>query len=229
MNFMEIMGNSLKYPFSNWMRGLILVFFIMIYTFTFSFKAFGVDTLLLYLQIFSIIYSPLIFGYGVRILKSSLNGYNELPEFDSFRIVIDGVDFFIVAIAYFIVILGLDVIFSGIPWIIVFLYWILILPVFLMSITNMAFQDSLGAAFKFGEIFNRISNIGGKFIILYIFNITLYLILILDRILMENIFTLAYFEIIAIVFIQIILIPYLVICILRLTALLYLSEREQVN
>lgn len=229
MNLMDIIGNSLKYPFSNWKRWLILVFLMMIYTVTFSFQAFGVGTLLLYLQIFSIIYIPLIFGYGVRILKSSLNGYKELPEFDSFKIVIDGIDFFIVAIAYFIVILGLDVILSGIPLIIVFLYLIMILPIFLMSITNMAFYNSLGAAFKFSEIFNKIFNIGGKFIILYIFNITLYLTLILDRILIENIFTLAYFKIIAIIFTQIILIPYLVIYIFRLTALLYLSEREQVN
>lgn len=127
-------------------------------------------------------------GYLFKIINKSLTGINELPGFnDWINIFIDGIKVLIVNIIYlfpFILIilsllssgtdlriiltslpdLNLDLLYVGfthfIPVIIAFLYLILIIPVILMSIANMAYNDGkLSEAFKFGEIFVNVSKL----------------------------------------------------------------------
>ncbi len=129
-------------------------------------------------------------GYLFKIINKSLKGINELPGFnDWINIFIDGIKVLIVNIIYlfpFILITISLLLSSGtdlriiltslpdvnldlllyvgfthfIPVIIAFLYLILIIPVILMSIANMVYNDGkLSEAFKFGEIFVNVSKL----------------------------------------------------------------------
>ncbi|HEX3014147.1 MAG TPA: DUF4013 domain-containing protein, partial [Methanobacterium sp.] len=113
----------------------------------------------------------LIFGYSFRIIKSSLAGITELPEFnDWFEMFTDGIKFMVVNFVYLIpviLIIILLLFYSGsdlrliltglynlnldlllyvgfshsIPLIIALLYLIMIIPTILVSIANMAYNN----------------------------------------------------------------------------------------
>jgi hypothetical protein len=167
MDVGEIISDAIRYPSSDWKKIIIL----------------GVILIIPIVDFIGL-------GYILRIIKSTLAGYDDLPEFDDLSdLFIDGLKVLVVSIAYFIIplivisvglvgstalvsgaitnplaLVGLGVtsIIGGILFIIFELFWII-------AIANMALYDELGAAFKFSEIVGRISNIGwGKYIIWYI-------------------------------------------------------------
>lgn len=69
----------------------------------------------------------------------------------------------------------------GIPILIAFLYLLIITPIVLMAVANMAYNDcKFDSAFKFGEIFNKIGQIGRiNLIIWYILTGIIYLVLLI--------------------------------------------------
>ncbi len=173
MDIGEIISDAIRYPSSDWKK--ILIEGILLILNATVILAFGT-------------------GYILRVMKSTLAGYDELPEFDDWGgMIIDGFKIYIVSIVYLIIPtivtlaigfgsiaaiggvtniaanpfaaivgLGLAVIIGGILYIIFGLFEAI-------AIANMALYDELGAAFKFSEIFERISNIGwGKYIVWYI-------------------------------------------------------------
>ncbi|MGA2677312.1 MAG: DUF4013 domain-containing protein [Methanobacterium sp.] len=171
MNVGEIISDSIRYPSSDWKKYVILGVLLVI---------------------------PIIFfialGYILRIIKSSIAGYSELPEFDDLGdLFIDGLKVFIVTIVYniiplIVIIVGLfgsiaavggvanitnyPLAFAGLLGVTVIIVLILavIFAIFeIIAIANMAYYDELGAAFKFSEILDRMSKIGwGKYIIWFI-------------------------------------------------------------
>jgi hypothetical protein len=171
MDVGEIISNSIRYPSSNWKKYIIL----------------GV------LLVIPIVFF-IAFGYILRIIKSSIAGYDELPEFDDLAdLFIDGLKVFIVTIVYniipiIVIIVGIfgsiaavggftnvtayPLAFAGLLGLTVIIGLILavIFTIFeIIAIANMAYYDELGAAFKFSEILERISKIGwGKYIIWFI-------------------------------------------------------------
>ncbi|WP_048191655.1 DUF4013 domain-containing protein [Methanobacterium sp. SMA-27] len=173
MNIGEIISDSIKYPTSDWTKVLILgvIFLISV----------------LILPIF------LAYGYMFRIIKATIAGIDELPEFDAIGdMFIDGLKIFVVGIVYAIpvIIIGLIVslifgpasattstsISAGMFWALIIgniIYVIIGLIVGLIAIigiANMAYYDGdLGAAFRFSEILDYISRIGwGKYLAIYI-------------------------------------------------------------
>lgn len=174
MDIGEIVSDSLKYPSSNWGKVLIL----------------GV------LMIASILIVPifLVYGYIFRIIKATLAGVDELPDFDEIGdMFVDGLKIFVIAIVYaipvYIIALILNLIIGAsmtvttstsldpmmfwglIAGNIVFLIVALIIGLIeVIAIANMAYNDGeLGAAFRFSDILNIIANIGwGKYIAIYI-------------------------------------------------------------
>lgn len=173
MEIGEIISDSVKYPSSNWKKVLILgVFFIL------SAIIIGI---------------PFVLGYFLRVIKSTIAGYDELPDFDEWGdMFVDGLKVLVVFIVYFII--PFIVIFAGafasiaaistagsmadpmalfgllggtviIGVILAFIFGLLAY----IAIANMALYNEIGAAFKFSEILERISMIGwGKYIIWYI-------------------------------------------------------------
>ena len=81
MDISDIISDSIKYPSSNWGKVLIL----------------GI------IMIASILIVPifLLYGYIFRIIKATLAGIDELPDFDEIgEMFVDGIKVFVVAIIY---------------------------------------------------------------------------------------------------------------------------------
>jgi hypothetical protein len=172
MEIGEIISNSIRYPTSNWGNVLIL----------------GI------IMIASILIVPvfLLIGYLFRIIKATLAGLDELPEFDEIgEMFVDGLKVFVVGIVYSIPVIIISLIITAITgssssatlslnpamiWGLVLVYIVYIIVAVIVglieviAIANMAYYDGdLGAAFSFSEILDRIAKIGwGKYIITYI-------------------------------------------------------------
>ena len=170
MDIGDIISDSIKYPSSNWGKVLIL----------------GV------IMIASILIVPIfiVYGYVFRIIKATLAGLDELPEFDEIgEMFVDGLKLFVVAIVYAIPVWILSWILSAalgsgitmsyttsldptMMWglflgnIVVAILAVIIGLIEIMAIANMAYYDGdMGAAFRFSEILDYISRIGwGKYI-----------------------------------------------------------------
>lgn len=173
MNVSDIISDSIKYPSSNWSKVLIL----------------GV------ILIASILIVPifLFYGYTFRIIKATLAGLDELPEFDEIgEMFVDGLKIFVVAIVYAIPVWIVSMIVGLITgtgmgtttasldpamlWtamasnIVLIIIAIIIGLIEVVAIVNMAYYDGeIGAAFRFNEILDKIAQIGwGKYIVTYI-------------------------------------------------------------
>jgi hypothetical protein len=134
----------------------------------------------------------LLIGYLFRIIKATLAGLDELPEFDEIgEMFVDGLKVFVVGIVYSIPVIIISLIITAITgssssatlslnpamiWGLVLVYIVYIIVAVIVglieviAIANMAYYDGdLGAAFSFSEILDRIAKIGwGKYIITYI-------------------------------------------------------------
>jgi len=250
MKIGEIVKDSIRYPFSNWelflIFGLILVFSSlndilealgMGMTFIFSAGFMGL--------LFIIVIPALINGYQIRIMRSSIAGFDELPNLDDlFDIFINGAKVIVVNIVYLIPLLfilfleGASFGFSelitessnasGLLDIIIItaiLYVVVALPFYLMSLANMALYDDLGSPFRFREIINKISRIGwDKFTIWNIVNIVICLILLVLGALIEVFFIFIQLKVIGVLLVSLMVIPFILIYISRSAALFYLSE-----
>ncbi len=218
MDLQEIINDSIKYPSSDWEKvlllGVILVGFIFI------------------LPII------LFFGYLFRIMKSTIYGADDLPDFDHPKeIFIDGLKVIFVVVAYSIPIwiislfyyflvgstyIALDAsIFAGL-WSLIFGNTVLAISAAMvglmevMALANMAYyQGDLKAAFDFKEVLNYISIIGWKkYVISYVLIILIAL----------TIFAIGFWSIsifIGIVILPLLIAPYLTIFVSRAVALLF--------
>jgi hypothetical protein len=173
MDIGEIISDSIKYPTSDWVKVLVL----------------GV----IFLISFLIIPIFIAYGYIFRMIKATLAGLDELPEFDEIgEMFVDGLKILVVGIVYAIpvIIIGLivNLIFgsfssttttdlsAGMFWalmignIVYFIVALIVGLIAIMAIANMAYYNGdLGAAFRFGEILDYISRIGwGKYLVVYI-------------------------------------------------------------
>ena len=172
MEIGEIISNSIRYPTSNWGKVLILGV-IMIASF-------------LIVPVF------LLIGYIFRIIKATIAGLDELPEFDEIgEMFVDGLKVFVVGIVYSIPVIIISLILSAITgssasaslslnpamiwgFVLVYIVYIIVAVIVglieVIAIANMAYYDGdLGAAFSFSEILDRIARIGwGKYIVTYI-------------------------------------------------------------
>jgi hypothetical protein len=171
MDIGEIISDSINYPSSNWGKVLFL----------------GV------IMIASILIVPvfLLIGYLFRIIKATLAGLDELPEFDEIgEMFVDGLKVFVVGIVYSIPVIIINIIGALLGstnsaslslnpymiWAVVLGYAVYIIVaaiiglIEVIAIANMAYYDGdLGAAFRFGEVLDHIARIGwGKYIVTYI-------------------------------------------------------------
>lgn len=109
MNVGEIVKDSLRYPFSDWRKLLILgiLFVIADMVYVTRFEGSIVLTTSLSMKVFfcviAFIFVSLIRGYFLRIINSSLNGINDPPKFNKWMdMLIDGVKLVIVGTVYLI-------------------------------------------------------------------------------------------------------------------------------
>ncbi len=188
MNIEEIVKDSVRYPFSDWKKFLLLGFFILIIS---------IFSQLLLILPFGVIIGYLIglfvIGYLYGIIKSS---NDEFPKFKVDEIFIDGLKVLVVSIVYIIPAILITLLFGMLynpssvnglltsalngnsigaiimplvsvagPWMLltVLLYIIIIMPILFIAIATMANKNSeINAAFKFREILDTISIKGWK-------------------------------------------------------------------
>jgi hypothetical protein len=158
MNIIENISDSLKYPTKDWVKIIVLGILLII---------------------------PIVnfigLGYYLRILKSSLAGLDELPNFyDVGELFIDGIKVLVVSLIYAVVplifcalSLGFGFLTTEISWIFLILSIIftIIISIFVyMGLANMAYNNSqIGAALHYREILDLISAIGwGNYILWWI-------------------------------------------------------------
>ena len=175
MDIGEIVGDAVRFPSQNWKKVIILG--------------------LLYILTIIIIGILLWPGYLLRVLKATLAGSDELPEFDDWgEMVVDSLKLIVVSIVYFIIPAAIALVgvyasmgtmiamsnglvsplayiglFSAIV-IIAGIIGLIIGLFYYMALVNLAYNDSeLGAAFRFSEIMDMINAIGWvDYIIWYI-------------------------------------------------------------
>ena len=248
MNIEEIVKDSLKYPLSNWKSYLILGIIVVFANLYSDIMEFTQDNgLILILWVIGAIMGIFALGYMLKIIKSSFLDVNILPEFNNIvKIFIDGFKAVIVSIVYLIpiIVVILGTLFSGLLKIqavsggsfsisgnpiilIIFLYMIVIIPAVALAIANMTYNESkLRSAFKFSEIFEKISAIGrGKLIKWYIVTGILYWIIGAIMLLIYYLFSWIN-PFFAGITQSLILVPYTYIFVARSVALVYMSENE---
>ncbi len=156
MNFSDVIVDSLKYPFSD-VKKLLIMFLLLL----------G-----------SIILIPVIVAYGylLRIIEHTLQGSDELPDFGDWGDLLgDGIKFIAVGIVYgipsFAIVLLIMTQSSGTLWginSVLLLSLVSVLVGFLINIflsiglANMVYEKRFGAAFAFGRILELIKQIGWK-------------------------------------------------------------------
>jgi hypothetical protein len=190
MDIGDVVGDAIRYPSQDWKK---VVIFIIIVIVSMLIGRAGVI-----LGIIGLIISFLVYGYVLRIIKASIAGSDELPEFNEWgNMFIEGIKVFLVNLFYSIpaiiasVLLAASVIatvyFQGMGTVstgasgllglaligiaFAFLYMLLIgIPLFLIATANMAYYNGeFSAAFRFSEIKDHIYRIGlTDFIIWYI-------------------------------------------------------------
>jgi hypothetical protein len=161
MDIGKNINDSLRYPIQDWVKIIIL----------------AVISIIPIVDIMS-------GGYYLRVIKSTLAGLEEIPEFDDLgELFIDGIKLIIVGVIYLIIPLIFFIIgavflaggsiftggISAIFFILGTIIAILISIIGLMGVVNMAYYDSdIGAALRFSEIMERIETIGWGNYISYI-------------------------------------------------------------
>lgn len=168
MDIIENITESIKYPLADWVKIVILTVISIVPIVNF-----------------------MSMGYYLRIIKSALAGVDEVPDFDNLgELFIDGIKVIIVEIIYMIIPIiifavavlplllagdpssimsglmsGLTIVLMIIGVIVTIIVSLLLLP----ALVNMALYDgSMGAAFRFGEIMEKIAAIGWGSYILWI-------------------------------------------------------------
>ncbi|MGE0065005.1 MAG: DUF4013 domain-containing protein [Methanobacteriales archaeon] len=163
----EIVGEALDYPGTNLKKVVTLGALIILSGFI--------------LPMF------LVYGYWLRVLKATIAGFDELPDFDEWGgMFIDGLKVLVIGIVYMIIpmiflvagILSIsinptDPTFGIISIVIGVILAIIFALVEQIAIAHMAFNDRLGAAFQIGEILNVISEITWTKYIIWIIGVAI--------------------------------------------------------
>lgn len=250
MEIGELVSDALRYPISDWQKLLILGVIVILSSVSELAGLLGTtnSSVIMVLGIIGLIFGILVSGYMIRIIKASLANVAEIPAMDDWKeMFIDGFKADVVGIIYAIPAILIMIISialaaltllgstslsdpaalvslamgAGIGGIIALLYMLIITPIIAMAITNMAYQDEFGAAFRFSEIMAKISEIGwGNLIIWYIVMIVLFIILSIIGGIITGIFSIIT-PILGTLIFDLVVMPYIYMFISRSVALEY--------
>ena len=139
------------------------------------------------LSIISFIITLFVMGYQYNVGRFAIDKKEGLPGFtDITNTFVNGIKFFIVAIAYYIIpaaVLFIGILLSGdssaLPIVVLISLILFIVAYFLqiMAVNNMVANDSLKKAFDLREITEKIANLGwGKYIGIILFTLIVFMI-----------------------------------------------------
>jgi hypothetical protein len=250
MKIGEIINDAILYPLSDWRTFLFLGLIIVLGSLnTITGKFFSKTLIIVLFAILALIFTLVTLGYQLRILESTVKGNNILPALSrSKQLIFDGLRVFIVSVVYIIplvvilvpliTVLAITSIGSGANMagtglfkyfgavlVIAGLYLLIMYPIFFMALVNMANNErDIGAAFKFGDIKNVISNIGlGKFIIWYIITGLIYILILLIELGLPALFNTINIKPLGSLIAALLVSPFALIFLYRSVALIYLD------
>lgn len=105
MNVTELIKDSLRYPVSDWKKIIVLGIILVIGGLSSFLNLIGVtnEGIILIFFVIGLISGLLIDGYLFKIIKTSLDNENKLPEFNNWKnLLVDGVKVFLTFIVYLI-------------------------------------------------------------------------------------------------------------------------------
>ena len=105
MEIGEIFGDAFKYPISDFQKMLIVGVLYVICNLGSIFKQIGFYNSSIYfiLSIVGFIISFILFGYGLSIIKASIDLDDIIPELDLKKNLVDGIKYFVVIFVYYII------------------------------------------------------------------------------------------------------------------------------
>lgn len=188
MSLTEILSDSIKYPFSDITKFLIVGIIALLAGITSVLGSFGVDNAILNVigLIIGLIFALMLSGIGLDVVRGAINHSDAIPDIDPMNNIIDGLKVLVISIVYFIIPIIITLLFTGVSGaigaglnnivaalgfaVIIAIIIFIIFAIFqIIALARFAESGKLGDAFSFGEIFEDIKQIGiGKIIALII-------------------------------------------------------------
>lgn len=187
MGLTDIFSDAISYPFSNITNFLIVGVLAVLASLSSILSSLGVQSsiILVLALIIGFIFTLIFSGYGVSVIKRTIEGSNDFPDIDLMANLIDGIKALIISIVYMIIPTiiafalaaifgvigaGIDHIIAtmGIASIIIFLVFVLFGIFEVIALAKFADTGSIGAAINIGEVFGDVTRIGILKIIIFI-------------------------------------------------------------
>ena len=197
MGLGDILSRSISYPFSDLKAFLIVGIIVLISDMDGIFSGlFGKDSFMTIIGVLiAIVFSIIVTGYAIDVLKKGIDHSNEIPDFDFSNNFIDGIKLLIVEFVYFLIPLivtlilllpfgvigaGLDKMAGalGIWAVLVFILFIIFGIFGMIAQARFAVSRSMGDALSIGEVIADIKRIGVLNILLFIIVVAILLVVI---------------------------------------------------
>ena len=179
MSLGEVISDSVKYPFSDITKFLIVGIFALLAGIGSMLTAFKIEgtAVLAIGAIVGLIFSLILAGYNLKVVKNGIDHSSAVPDFDFVGDLVNGIKVLIISIVYFIIPLIIIVVFAGVSGfagaalnniaaasgvaLIIGLIVAFIFAIFqIVALARFANTGEMGAAFSFGEVFADVKQIG---------------------------------------------------------------------
>lgn len=197
MSVVEIISESVKYPFSDITKFLIVGVIALLSGISSILDPLGVNNFAIQalFGIVSIIFSVILSGYSLSVINNGISNYDEIPMFDFVKNLVDGIKVVIIGVVYFLIPIiitlifalitgaigaGLDHMFAALGFtVIISILLFIIFSIFeLVALARFAKTDDFREAFNFGAVMEDIKNIGFVNIIVFLILATIVIIVV---------------------------------------------------
>lgn len=187
MNVVEIISDSIRYPFSDITKFLIVAVIALLAGLSSLSEPLGINNffLVMIFAIISIIFSLILSGYGLDIIRNGIVGSDEIPAVDFMKNLIDGIKVLIISLVYFLIpiiislivfmffgVIGTGLNHIGAATIVAVVIAVIAFIAFaifeIIAIARFAKTGEFGDAFALGEVIEDVRRIGIGNIILFL-------------------------------------------------------------
>lgn len=187
MNVVDIISDSIRYPFSDITKFLIVAVIALLAGLSSLSEPLGINNffLVMIFAIISIIFSLILSGYGLDIIRNGIVGSDEIPAVDFMKNLIDGIKVLIISLVYFLIpiiislivfmffgVIGTGLNHIGAATIVAVIIAVIAFIAFaifeIIAIARFAKTGEFGDAFALGEVIEDVRRIGIGNIILFL-------------------------------------------------------------
>lgn len=187
MNVVDIISDSIRYPFSDITKFLIVAVIALLAGLSSLSEPLGINNffLVMIFAIISIIFSLILSGYGLDIIRNGIVGSDEIPAVDFMKNLIDGIKVLIISLVYFLIpiiislivfmffgVIGTGLNHIGAATIVAVVIAVIAFIAFaifeIIAIARFAKTGEFGDAFALGEVIEDVRRIGIGNIILFL-------------------------------------------------------------